>query len=115
MTWSAASSLADSCCAFVRPLTRSPGLDTRPAWSPDGRRIAFTSNRDGRYQIYVMNADGSGQRRVRDHPGRDDYATWHPDGQQLLVASKLAGKSDLYLLEVPVTSARLAPRMKAEG
>ena len=34
------------------------------AWSPDGRRIAFVSNRDGSYGIYVMNADGSGQRRL---------------------------------------------------
>ena len=35
-----------------------------PAWSPDGRRIAFVSRRDGNLEIYVMNADGSGQRRL---------------------------------------------------
>ena len=39
----------------LKRLTRSPGLDVRPAWSPDGSRIAFTSNRDGNYEIYVMN------------------------------------------------------------
>ena len=50
--------------------TRSPGLDVRPAWSPDGTRIAFTSNRDGNYEIYVMNADGSdlAQRDVAPRP-----------------------------------------------
>ena len=48
-----------------RPLSHdSPGLDVRPAWSPDGSRIAFTSNRDGNYEIYVMNADGSNPRNV---------------------------------------------------
>jgi TolB protein len=45
-----------------RNLTRNPGLDGSPSWSPDGRRIAFVSNRDGRLEAHVMNADGSGQR-----------------------------------------------------
>jgi TolB protein len=35
-----------------------------PAWSPDGRRLAFGSDRDGDLEVYVMNADGSGQRRL---------------------------------------------------
>ncbi len=47
-----------------RNLTLDPAYDGDPMWSPDGRRIAFVSNRDGVYGIYVMNADGSGQRRL---------------------------------------------------
>jgi Tol biopolymer transport system component len=47
-----------------RSLTRHPAFDANPAWSPDGRKIAFVSNRDGGYGIYVMNADGSGQQRL---------------------------------------------------
>ena len=38
-----------------------------PAWSPDGRRIAFDSQRDGNREIYVMDADGSGVTRLTDH------------------------------------------------
>jgi TolB protein len=45
-------------------LTRDPAYDADPAWSPDGRKIAFVSNRDGKYGIYVMNADGSGEQRL---------------------------------------------------
>ena len=39
-------------------LTSSPGDDFGSAWSPDGKKIAFKSNRTGRYQIYVMSSDG---------------------------------------------------------
>jgi Tol biopolymer transport system component len=40
-----------------------------PLWSPDGRKIAFVGDRDGNAEVYVMNADGSGQRRLT-HNGR---------------------------------------------
>jgi TolB protein len=48
----------------LRNLTRNPARDLRPSWSPDGRRIAFVSDRDGRLDAYVMNADGSNQRSL---------------------------------------------------
>jgi len=52
--------------------------DRGPEWSPDGRRIAFTSQRGGNREIYVMNADGSDQRNVSNHP-RDDFdPQWKP-------------------------------------
>jgi Tol biopolymer transport system component len=43
-------------------LTHDNGLD--PAWSPDGSKIAFISERDGNREVYVMDADGSGQTRL---------------------------------------------------
>ena len=43
---------------------RNPANDGSPSWSPDGRRIGFVSNRDGRPEAHVMNADGSGQRSL---------------------------------------------------
>jgi TolB protein len=55
------------------------------AWSPDGRKIVFTVGdwMSGDTEIYVMNADGSGQRNLTRHPGPDDYAAWSPDGRKI--------------------------------
>ncbi len=44
----------------VTRLTNDPAIDQDPVWSPDGSRIAFSSTRNGNYDIYVMNADGTG-------------------------------------------------------
>jgi TolB protein len=48
------------------------------AWSPDGSKIAFDSSRSGNYEIYVMNADGTGQTNVTDNPADDSAPDWSP-------------------------------------
>ena len=71
----------------VTRLTNDAAEDARPAWSPDGARIAFESDRDGQYDIYVMNADGSGLTRLTDDPANDVYPAWSPDGMRIAFAS----------------------------
>jgi Tol biopolymer transport system component len=51
-------------------------------------KIAFTSDRDGNHEIYVMNADGSNQVRITNHPGVDDCPTWSPDGTRIAFVSQ---------------------------
>jgi Tol biopolymer transport system component len=65
-----------------RMLTRNYADDSDPAWSPDGRSIAFATTRDGNYEVYVMNPDGSGQRRLTQDPADDDFPVWSPGGQR---------------------------------
>lgn len=65
--------------ANERPLTTPAGYaDGYPCWSPDGTRIAFASNRDGQWDIYVMNADGSNPQRLTNTPAREWHPAWGP-------------------------------------
>ena len=64
-------------------LTHDPANDVWPAWSPDGARIAFASDRDGLLDLYVMNADGSGVVRMATGVGMAWQPTWSPDGARL--------------------------------
>ena len=52
-------------------LTNNSEDDGRPFWSPDGKMIAFESYQDGNWEVYVMNADGSGQTRLTNNPAFD--------------------------------------------
>ena len=60
-------------------LTKSSASDTGPTWSPDGKRIAFTSNPNGVYDIYVMSANGSKPINLTENQGgRNRGAAWQP-------------------------------------
>lgn len=68
--------------------SNSDGNAVAPDWSPNGHRIVFQSNRDSTEEarndeIYVMNADGSDQRRLTNYPGQDVDADWSPDGRMI--------------------------------
>ncbi|HEV7474865.1 MAG TPA: Calx-beta domain-containing protein [Pyrinomonadaceae bacterium] len=61
-----------------------PSYDFDPAWSPDGTKLAFTSNRDGgSFDIYKMNADGSNIQRLTNNPASQGEAAWSPDGTKI--------------------------------
>ena len=64
----------------VTQLTHSPYGDVEPAWSPDGGRVAFQSNRDGNFEIYVIGADGTGEDRLTFNPAKDSYPSGRPTG-----------------------------------
>ncbi len=81
------------------------------SWSPDGSRIAFSSDRDGNTEIYIMNADGSGIVRLTDHPDSDMEPAWSPDGKMIAFSSNRDGESENYILEVEaaITDPKDAP------
>jgi len=67
----------------VVQLTDADGSDLAPAWSPDRRQIAFQSNRDGNWEIYVVRANGTGTRRLTNDGARDGEPSWTPDGKRI--------------------------------
>jgi serine/threonine protein kinase/Tol biopolymer transport system component len=71
-------------------LTDDPAEDTGPAWSPDGRQIAFCSNRSGSLDIWLMNADGSRPVQLTDYPGIDRLPCWSPDGKRIAFVRHLS-------------------------
>lgn len=78
-----------------------------PAWSPDGSKLAFTSQRDGNPEIYVMNRDGTGLRRMTSHPAIDVSPTWSPTGSQLAWVSDRTGQPKIYVMNADGTGQRL--------
>ena len=98
-------------------LTNSPSDDRQPAWSPDGKRIAFTSDRDGNVhpihgwptsEIYVMDADGGNPQNLTNNPNHDFHAAWSPDGKRIVFSSERDGHfigdfeeitSEIYLMD----------------
>ena len=82
----------------VKRLTQHAGVDRCPAWSPDGARIAFISNRNGE-GVYLMDAEGANARLLAAISNASQPA-WSPDGRFLLVASDQDGDFDVYLIAV---------------
>ena len=79
-------------------ITHNSAKDLSPAWSPDGRRIAFESNRDGGWEIYVMNADGSDVVQLTNNRGWDGGPAWSPDGRRIAFVSDRDGDREIYVM-----------------
>lgn len=64
----------------LKPLLVSLEDEWFPSWSPDGKKIAYASNKDGDYDIFVMDQDGSNIQKLTENNAFDNYPRWSPDG-----------------------------------
>lgn len=81
-----------------KQLTETTGRNNHPSISPDGRRIAFSSSRDGDYEIYTMKRDGSDVRRLTRSRGLDIRPAWSADGQWIAFTTARHGDYEIYAM-----------------
>lgn len=91
--------LLDIQTGVVVNLTNNPADDVAPAWSPDGRHLAFVSDRDrdNHTEVYIMDADGGNVRRLNMDMGIYGDPTWTADGQALVVT---IGWRQIFLVDI---------------
>jgi Tol biopolymer transport system component len=90
-----------SAASPIRQLTSTSSTNVRPVWSPDGKRIAYQSNRDGTYHIYVMDTDGGNTKQISSGSEIDDrHPAWSPDGSAIAVDSGDATHREIFIIDV---------------
>ncbi|BCH30242.1 protein TolB [Mesorhizobium sp. L-8-10] len=88
-------------------LTNSNSIDTSPSYSPDGSQIVFTSDRGGRAQIYVMGADGSGQKRISYGDGTYSTPVWSPRGDLIAFTRQSGGEFQIGVMKTDGSGERI--------
>ncbi len=85
-------------------LTSAPGRESRPYFSPDGTKLAFSGQYDGNTDAFVMPASGGQPKRLTAHPAADEVMGWTNDGKQVLVSSSMLSNTDYArMFSVPAT------------
>jgi Tol biopolymer transport system component len=85
------------------------GVNSTPAWSPDGTKIVFTRRLKDIYDVWVMNADGTDQTNITNSPEfHEDGAVWSPDGTKIAFHGRptVSETSDIYVMNADGTDVR---------
>jgi dipeptidyl aminopeptidase/acylaminoacyl peptidase len=95
----------------VRALTGTPRMhDREPAWSPDGARLAYTSERPGFYEIHLVASDGTSDRQLTSARADHGDLDWHPDGSRLLALRGRGNRFDVVIIDAESGNAELVAR-----
>ena len=107
--------VADTTTGAIRRLAKAHELGGGPTWSPDGGRLAFAVNRDGRSQLAVIGADGEGEALLTASAANDTCPSWSPDGSQIAFLSDRTGVFQVFVLDVATGEVRQVTNEPGEG
>jgi len=82
-----------------RQVTNYHTLTLAPRWSPDGKRISFTSYRDGNPDFYIASLKGGTGKKVSSYPGLNLSGAWSPDGRKILLTLSKDGNQEIYAMD----------------
>jgi TolB protein len=81
-------------------VTNETTVVSEPAWSPDGKLLAYTARPSGTGQIFVMNADGTGAHKLTNNFSAERNPTWSPDGKKIAFTCDRSGNADIWAVDV---------------
>ncbi len=87
----------------VKPATSEPRFDGFPSWAPDGKQLAWTSERGGRGDLFVGSLDGSAPMQLTSGPANDLFPRWAPDGKRIAFSSDRSGEYEIYVMNADGT------------
>jgi len=85
---------------FLNLSEKAGSINSHPSWSSDSTRLAFSSEREGSGDVYVMNSDGSGQVKLTSAGATDDIVepSWSPSGAKIAFALRSGGNNDVWVM-----------------
>jgi TolB protein len=95
-----------------KAITNANADSFKPVWSPDGKQIAYTSNKAGNYDIWILSLRDGKERRLTRHPGYDGEPTWSPKGDEIAFVSTRSGNKELWVVSVAGGQLRQLTRLK---
>jgi TolB protein len=90
---------ADTANAVAARLTNTAAVEMMPAWSPDYKKVASVTDRDGNLEIYSMKTTGGAAVRLTNHPAPDGDPVFSPDGSKIAFTSYRDGNAEIYVMD----------------
>ena len=85
-------------------LTNNPAIDESPSWAPGGKQLAFTSDRDGDFEIFTLDVVEAVIMQLTNNSAADEEPAWSPDGSRIVFQSDRDGNDEIYLMNADGTN-----------